>query len=450
MTSIKEKREEILINPHKLGWWLGYGLLNEVHGSWIKKTWGGNHDRDYLLLAHRNSFKTTSIVIVGVVWYLLFNPNASILLVRKSAEASQALMALIRNLYRTEKMRYLYQAMGLGKGFFLREDKKNRLILSTAKHKRPEANVEVISVGTKGVTGRHYDRIHLDDVVDEVDMNSQKEREGTKLFYHNLKSVIMPGQCITATGTPWHCNDLYSLFTNVDRYPIGSVDIPFFSEDELQKIKSVLPPYQFSSQYDLSFSDNEKLLFREPVMTSEWMEQVPVYGHVDCAYGGGDFNALTIIQLTSNGVVNVLGKLFRGHIVNHYDDIGREVEKYDVKGLYLEENFDKGLVAKDLRAQGIPVWSYQETVSKYAKITSILYRYWSVLRFSKNCDAGYLQQITEYRNGVANDDAPDSLASLLMQLNWRLEADVYSSHKPYVIKEEIKKWLSLIPRRALS
>lgn len=450
MSDIKEKREEILKNPHKLGWWLGYELLNETHGSWIKKTWGENHDRDYLLLAHRNSFKTTSIVIVGVIWYLLFNPNASILLVRKSADASQALLALIRNLYRTEKMKYFYEAMGFGKEFSLKEDKKNRLILSTAKRKRPEASIEVISIGTKGVTGRHYDRIHLDDVVDEVDMNSEKERERTKLFYHNLKSVVMPGQCITATGTPWHRNDLYSLFTNVDRYPIGSVDISFFSEAELQKIKSVLPPSQFSSQYDLIFSDNEKLLFREPFMTNEWKEQVPVYGHIDCAYGGEDFNALTIIQLTNNGVINVLGKLFRGHIVNHYDDIGRQVEKYDVKGLYLEENFDKGLVAKDLRAQGIPVWSYQETVSKYAKITSILYKYWSVLRFSKNCDAKYLEQITEYKDGVAHDDAPDSLASLLMQMNWRLEENVHSLAKSYVVKEEIKKWLSLMQKRALS
>ena len=79
--------------PHKLGHFLGYKDLRPFHDEWIKHCWGGTGTRT--LQAHRNSYKTSAIIIVGAVWWILFHPNISILLTRKTSTNSSSIITTI-------------------------------------------------------------------------------------------------------------------------------------------------------------------------------------------------------------------------------------------------------------------------------------------------------------------------------------------------------------------
>ncbi|MDR2551919.1 MAG: hypothetical protein LBD31_01965 [Treponema sp.] len=69
-------------SPHLLGHLLGFDKLLPLHSDWITKCWDspGSHG----LMAFRGSYKTSSVVTTGIIRYLLFQPNARILVIRKT------------------------------------------------------------------------------------------------------------------------------------------------------------------------------------------------------------------------------------------------------------------------------------------------------------------------------------------------------------------------------
>ena len=411
--------KKIKEHPEALGEVLGYQDLTPVHGQWIKLFWEEKHSEDLLLMAYRHSYKTTAVVVVGILWYLLFNPDKRILVVKKSSKSAIALLSTIRQNYRLSRTVSLYEEANDEK-FFLKEDKETRVTLSCAKKIVPEASVEVVSMGTKGVTGRHYDRIHLDDIVDENDQVSANEREKTKLFFYNLKSVIKPGKVITLTGTPWHKDDLYSKIKNVRKYKLGFPGLPEIDSQKQDHLKSILPPKRFAQQYLLIFLTDKEDYFSKVKKTNYWNKFAETYGHLDCAYGGADTNALSLIQRwPSTNFMGasrwvVMGYVFEGHISDNYHRVGQIIKNYNVKKIFLETNADQGFVARDLEEMGFVCHPYREKMQKHRKIVSILYRYFSKIFFSNKTTKSYLDQIIEYNEAARRDDAPDSLASLLL------------------------------------
>jgi len=70
--------------PHLLGRLLGHDILNRTHSEWIKYVFESK--KDITLMAHRNSLKTTSVIIIGVVWALLYHPSTRILIASNTKE----------------------------------------------------------------------------------------------------------------------------------------------------------------------------------------------------------------------------------------------------------------------------------------------------------------------------------------------------------------------------
>ena len=91
--------------------------------------------------------------------------------------------------------------------------------------------------------------------------------------------------------------------------------------------------------------------------------------------------------------------------------------------LYLETNADKGLMGEKFRELGFEVVGYHESANKHTKIRSTIRPYWRLsgaellpsVQFVSETDESYLNNIWEYKKGVKHDDAPDSLASLLLK-----------------------------------
>jgi hypothetical protein len=68
--------------PHLLGHLCGKTKLTQLHSDWIRYTWDSKVDVG--LMGHRGSYKSTSVLEIGALYYLLFHPNARLFIVRKT------------------------------------------------------------------------------------------------------------------------------------------------------------------------------------------------------------------------------------------------------------------------------------------------------------------------------------------------------------------------------
>ena len=61
------------------------------------------------------------------------------------------------------------------------------------------------------ITGKHFDRIFTDDIINVQDRISRAERERIKIVYQELQNIRNRGGRIFNTLTPWHKDDASSL-----------------------------------------------------------------------------------------------------------------------------------------------------------------------------------------------------------------------------------------------
>ena len=92
-------------------------------------------------------------------------------------------------------------------------------------------------------------------------------------------------------------------------------------------------------------------------------------------------------------------------------------DKYRGGTIWCEKNADKGYLAKELRKRGHLVSEYQESMNKYIKISTHLRSKWGNIEFLEDTDPEYINEILDYTEDAEHDDSPDSLASLLRQID---------------------------------
>ena len=92
-------------------------------------------------------------------------------------------------------------------------------------------------------------------------------------------------------------------------------------------------------------------------------------------------------------------------------------EIYRAGSISCEKNADKGYLAKALKGKGFEVNTYSESMNKYLKISTHLRAAWSGILWIEDTDPEYLCQILDYTENAAHDDAPDSAASLIRNMN---------------------------------
>lgn len=411
--------QKIIYNfPHLLGNYLGYDKLDDTHSDWIHKVWTAKDTT--LLEAHRGSFKTTAVLIVGCIWYLLFNPDDRILIVREEGKNAKKILRSIRDKYKTNEMKYLYKKL-FNTDITLTRDTEASMTLSTMTWTPPEGNIECIGIDGS-LTGGHYDRIHGDDIVTLKDRISKAKRENAILFIQELKNIINPGLPLTFTGTPWHKDDAYSHLektgAKVYRYSIENSKIDGFTKAHINSLKKSMSPSLFSANYELKHIADAESMFNDPNY-AEWNTNVRPRAHLDAKYKGKDTMALTLMG-EYNNKLHAVGFLFHENIEDKYDDIVTILKAYKAGSLYMETNADKGLAATQFRNRGIPVIDYHEKDNKHVKIITYLYRYFKNILWSYETNSEYMAQIVDYQEGQEPDDAPDSAASCLKQIDYKL------------------------------
>lgn len=395
----------LLERPADFGKMVGFTKLGKLHNEWIKEMVRGKEDET--LQAHRGSYKTTCVSIALAIVCILL-PNQRSMFMRKTDNDIKEVIKQTQKILQDPHTQYLTQCIY---GVQVKLTTQSATEISTNLTNDPRGTSQLVGIGMgTSLTGKHFDRIFTDDIVNLKDRISKAERDQTKMVYQELQNIKNRGGRIFNTGTPWHKDDCFQLMPNPKKYDVYSTGL--ISKEEREKIKSQMLPSLFAANYELRHIASEDVIFTNPNVGEDPAKAEQGITHIDAAYGGEDYTALTIAK-RQNGKIYIFGKLWRKGIEDVEDEIIRYHKAFMAGQVYCESNADKGFLAKELRKKGLRVTLYAETMNKYVKITSYLKFEWTNIVFVKGTDEEYINQICDYNENAENDDAPDSAASVV-------------------------------------
>ena len=402
---------EFLTNrPVEFAHMLGFTKLTDLHNKWIREMLLGKEDAT--LMAHRGSYKTTCVSIALALTIILL-PSVRTVFMRKTDTDVKEVLKQIQKILQDPHTQYFVQAIY---GVNLRLTTQSTTEINTNLITDVKGTSQLLGLGTKGsITGKHFDRIFTDDIINVNDRISKAERDRVKLVYQelqNIKNRSIHGK-IFNTLTPWHEEDASTLMPEAEKYTC--YDTGLISDEELEEIKTKMAPSLFAANYELRFIASEDVIFTNPQIDARVEHVYNGYAHVDAAYYGEDWTAFTIVTV-HDGKFYVFGKCWRKHIDDVMSEIAQWYDHFLCERLYCELNADKGYVAKQFRNLGIRARTYNEKQNKYIKIVSHLKFNWPDVIFVEGTDAKYIEQICDYNENAEHDDCPDSLASLIRLL----------------------------------
>ena len=402
--------------PYKLGHLLGFDKLTELHNGWIVDMVRGRGDKT--LQSHRGSYKTTCVSIALAIIIILL-PSCRTLFMRKTDTDIKEVIAQVRKILESQQVRHLVQCI-YGTSLKLTTSTANEIATNLSTDIKGTAQLVGIGIGGS-ITGKHFDRIFTDDIVNVQDRMSRAERDRTKLIYQELRNIVNRGGRIYNTGTPWHPDDAFSIMPTAERH--SCYDTGLIASTELDEIKASMTASLFAANYELRHIADDNVIFHTPKMGADAALAEQGVCHIDAAYNGEDYTAFTICHKVG-GIYYVYGRLWRSHIDDIEDEIIKLRRQFNAGRIYCEDNADKGYLARDLRRRGERVITYHESTNKYLKITSYLKAEWDKVVFVNGTDEAYINQICDYNENAEHDDAPDSAASIIRVLWPREDKEV--------------------------
>lgn len=405
----REAAIAILLNePVKIGYAVGFDKLTALHNRWIIEMIRGTQDKT--LQAHRGSYKTTCVSIALACIFVLL-PNKKTLFLRKTDADVKEVIRQVRNILLSPPMQEASRLIH-GKDMVLITQTASEL--SSNLPGDSKGTSQIVAMGINGsITGKHFDRIFTDDIVNVQDRTSKAERDRTKIVYQELQNIRNRGGRIFNTGTPWHKEDCFSLMPNIERHDCYSTGL--ISKEQLQIIREAMTASLFAANYELRHIASDDVIFTSPQTGADPALAEQGICHIDASYGGEDGTAFTICR-KSGGKYYIYGRLWQKHVDDCLPEIIRLRKAFNAGIIYCERNADKGYLAKTLRDKGERADTYHEKTNKFVKITSYLKSEWKNVVFVAGTDAEYINQICDYTENAEHDDAPDSAASIVRKL----------------------------------
>lgn len=405
----REAAIAILLNePVKIGYAVGFDKLTALHNRWIIEMIRGTQDKT--LQAHRGSYKTTCVSIALACIFVLL-PNKKTLFLRKTDADVKEVIRQVRNILLSPPMQEAARLIH-GKDMVLTTQTASEL--SSNLPGDSKGTSQIVAMGINGsITGKHFDRIFTDDIVNVQDRTSKAERDRTKIVYQELQNIRNRGGRIFNTGTPWHKEDCFSLMPNIERHDCYSTGL--ISKEQLQIIREAMTASLFAANYELRHIASDDVIFTSPQTGADPALAEQGICHIDASYGGEDGTAFTICR-KSGGKYYIYGRLWQKHVDDCLPEIIRLRKAFNAGIIYCERNADKGYLAKTLREKGERADTYHEKTNKFVKITSYLKSEWKNVVFIAGTDAEYINQICDYTENAEHDDAPDSAASIVRKL----------------------------------
>lgn len=403
---------ELLVkHPAQAARWCGLTrLTDELHGPWLREMIAGQDDMT--LLAHRGSYKTTCLAFAMAVMLVIY-PKRNLIFMRKTDDDVVEIIRQVKLILQSDAMQHLTSRIYGSPVQLLKSD---MFTVNTDCYAALRGAAQLLGLGTSGsLTGKHADVVLTDDIVNLNDRLSAAERRRIRGVYQELQNIRNPGGRIINTGTPWHPEDAISLMPNIRRCDCYHTGL--LSEEKVLSLRRSMTPSLFAANYELRHIASEGALFATaPDCDAETSLLRDGVAHLDAAYGGEDFTALTLGRMV-NGRIVLYGRLWRRHVDTLMEEIAGVCDQFLCGPVWCETNGDKGYVARELRKHGASVRTYAEHTSKHVKISTWLHKWWPRITFAKGTDRAYIDQILDYTQDASHDDAPDSAACLLRILD---------------------------------
>ena len=405
----RQEAVEFLIEyPYLFGHMLGFKDLSEMHNDWMRSMILGEDDET--LQAHRGSYKTTCVSIVLAVIIIVYPLDKTMFMRKTDTDVKEVIMQ-VKNILLSPVTQKLVEII-YGKPLVLTTS--SATAIDTNLVKSVKGTAQLVGIGTKSsLTGKHFDRIFTDDIVNVEDRTSKAERERTKIVYQELQNIKNRGGKIFNTGTPWHKDDCFTLMPNPVKFDWKATGL--ISEKVAEDIKAHMTNSLFAANYELRHIAEDDVIFDNPQTGADASLVEQGISHVDAAYWGEDTTAFTIVKKHGD-TFYVFGKVWGKHVEKCMDNIEMWHNQFNCRKLYNEHNADKGYVARQFSQRGITTVPYDENENKYIKITSYLKFEWPHVVFVEGTDEAYIQQITDFNENADHDDCADSLASLIRVL----------------------------------
>ena len=411
MITKNQALELIWNNPIEIGHWVGFKDLTELHNQWLKMFLFS--DYDITLQGHRGSYKTTTLSLFFAI-HTIIKPNETIMFFRKTGVNEVILQT--GNILQSGCMNEIVNAI-YGKDLKLL--KASSFAIETNLRTTVSGANQVTGRGVFGsVTGLHADIVVTDDIVNVQDRISSAEREHTKTVYQELQNIKNRGGRFINTGTPWHKEDCFTLMPNPIKFDCYSTGL--MSKEDIEHIRQHMSPSLFAANYELKHIAAENIIFTEPVQGADSVLVNGGIAHLDSAFYGEDYTAFSIMAY-HDGKYYLYGRIWRRHVEDCYNTIIDLYQKFLCGKLYTEKNADKGMVARDLRNRGVRTVPYDESTNKHIKIVTYLKAIWPEIVFVEGTDPEYIEQICDYTEDAAHDDAPDSAACLARLMYPKIE-----------------------------
>jgi predicted phage terminase large subunit-like protein len=364
---------------------------------------------DKTLQASRGTYKTTCVSFALALIAILL-PNKRTLFMRKTDADVKEVIKQVQKILTDPHTQVFVNAIY---DVNLKLTTQSATEVSTNLTTDIKGTGQLLGIGMgSSLTGKHYDYIFTDDIVNISDRISRAERERTKLIYQELQNVKNRDGKIFNTGTPWHKDDCFTIMPNAEKYDCYHEDVrKIISDEELQELKSSMTTSLFAANYELKHVADDDVIFTDPVVDADISMIRNGTSHCDAAFYGEDYTAFTICAI-HDGKYYVYGRCWRKHIDDVIDECVMLHNDNLCGKLMIEKNADKGYVAKEFKNRGVRVYAYNESQNKYVKITTYLKFEWDNIVFVKGTDEEYIQQILDYNENAEHDDAPDSLASI--------------------------------------
>ena len=408
----------LLTSPYKLGHMLGFTKLTDLHNAWILDMLKGEGDRT--LQAHRASYKTTCVSIALALIIILL-PNKRTLFLRKTDADIKEIIKQVQKILKDPHTQYFVQCI-YGVNLKLTVESATEINTNLTTDIRGTSQLVGMGCGSS-ITGKHFDRIFTDDIVNINDRVSKAERDRTKLVYQELQNIKNRDGRIFNTGTPWCKDDCFTIMPEAEKFDCYSTGL--ISDEQLEVIKKSMTRSLFAANYELRHIAAEDVIFQNPQTGADPSEVEQGDCHIDAAYGGEDFSAFTIVKKQGN-IFYVYGRLWQKNIDDCLDEIQMLRAQFNAGKIYCEDNGDKGYLAKELRNRGERAIIYHENMHKFIKITTYLKAEWENVKFVAGTDKAFIDQICDYNENAEHDDAPDSLASQIRRLWKKKESDYVS------------------------
>lgn len=304
-----------------------------------------NPSRQKLLLIPRGHLKSTLVTIGKSLQWIADDPSVRILIANATYNLATSFLTVIK---RHMKQNPMFIDMFGDLATAAEKWSENVVTLAQAPGTGGEKEATVVCYGMSGqLTSQHYDKIILDDVVNDQTVNTRDQIEKTINFYRLCQPLLEKNGEMIIIGTRWHEQDLYGYIMDPENGLLQDFDVlqmralenevwdsktqkyiqgdvlwhQKYSLADMSAIRRKMGPYQFSSQYQNypvppDDADFKREWFKYYDSTDLREIDMNRYTLIDPAISveqDADFTAMVTIGLDSNRNIYILD-IVREHL----------------------------------------------------------------------------------------------------------------------------------------